>query len=117
MELRLLVCLGAWPGVVFGLALALTYLVHSLLWAAAAGLLAQRATLSSATRHLFWKMALFGPLVTALVASAASPNLERALGGTSWVREISGQRRSTGLTSEGARGGSAPPPMPPLDPE
>jgi len=85
----LLVWLGASPGVVCWLALALTYLVHSLLWAAAAALMARRATLSSATRHLFWKMALFGPLVTALVASAASPSLERALGGASCVREIS----------------------------
>jgi hypothetical protein len=94
MELRLLLWLGASPAIGSWLAVALTYLAHSLLWAGAAALLARRAALSSAARHLYWKLALFGPLVTALVASAASARLQHALGGVSCVREFSGSARA-----------------------
>ena len=71
MELRLLLWLRAnsdsgmpW------FSLAFTYLLHSIVWASAVTLLVQIRVLSSATRHLYWKVALIGPLFTALVAFA-----------------------------------------------
>ena len=90
MALRLLVWLGTAPGAIaFWLALALTYLTHSLAWSGAAALLAHRRTSSSARRHLYWKVALVGPLLTALLASVASGGVEHALGHASYVREVS----------------------------
>ncbi len=56
------------------------------MWTGAAALLARRGSLSSSTRHLLWKMALFGPLATLLLAAAMSWGFERAPGdnGISW---------------------------------
>jgi beta-lactamase regulating signal transducer with metallopeptidase domain len=71
------------------LALTITYLAHSVLWSCAAALLVQRRTLSSAARNLCWKLALFGPFLSALLASAASARVERAIGAAPYVREIS----------------------------
>ena len=71
MELRLLLWPGAEPGTAATwFALTLTYLTHSVIWATAIALLVRAAALSSATRHLYWKMALIGPLLTTLLAVA-----------------------------------------------
>ena len=88
MELRLLV----WPGVecsavTLGLALAFTYVVHSVIWVAAAALLVRVRTLSSATRHLQWRLALFGPILSALLAMAVSSALARSPT-SSYVHEV-----------------------------
>ena len=87
MELRLLVWLGAAPNATPWFALALTYLVHSFVWATAVALLVRARTLSSATRHLYWKMALLGPLLTALVAIAVDGGSKHTLGGT-YVQDV-----------------------------
>ncbi len=80
MELRLLVWLGAEPGALgLGLTLALTYLAHSLLWAAAVLVLARKRAVSSALRHLCWKVALFAPILTTLVAARVSEVSRSAL--------------------------------------
>jgi len=90
MVLRLSVWLGVLPGATAPwLALTITYLAHSVLWSLAAALLVQRRALSSAARHLCWKMALFGPFLSALLASAAAVRVERAVGADPYVREIS----------------------------
>lgn len=90
MVLRLSVWLGALPGAtVPWLALTITYLVHSVLWSIAAALLVHRRALSSAARHLCWKLALFGPFLSAILASAASGRVERVIGAEPYVREMS----------------------------
>ncbi len=48
----------------------LTYALHALLWTAAATWWARRKTLSPSTRHLFWKLALFGPIATTVLATS-----------------------------------------------
>jgi bla regulator protein blaR1 len=60
------------------LALALTYLAHSLVWALATALLVRVQRLASATRHASWKAALFGPLVSSVLACTATGGFERA---------------------------------------
>jgi len=90
MVLRLSVWLGMAPGAtVPWLALTVTYLAHSVLWSLCAALLARRRALSSAARSLCWKMALFGPFLSASLAGAASGRVERAIGTKPYVREIS----------------------------
>ena len=81
MRLRLLIWLAAEPGTLAPwLALAVSYLVHSLVWTGAAALLVRfRAkALSPAKRHLYWKVALFGPLFSAILAHAATGSAERS---------------------------------------
>jgi|GEM_PF-3478940 len=53
-------------------ALGLTYLLHSLVWTALAALLARR---SASVRNLGWKLALFAPIVSTLLATALAPAL------------------------------------------
>ena len=89
MTLHLLLCLGpesAWSSV--GLAWLPTYLAHSVLAAFVAAALVRVRPLSSATRNLCWKVALFGPLVSASLAVS--------LGGEQWhVRTASYVRDAT----------------------
>lgn len=51
------------------LALAFTYGAHALVWAAAVALLVASKAVSPATRHACWKTALFGPLLSAALAT------------------------------------------------
>ncbi|WP_437852147.1 M56 family metallopeptidase [Sorangium sp. So ce363] len=89
LALHLLAGPGAWPGMAaLWLALLLTSSVHAAVWTGAAALLARRRSLSSSTRHLLWKMALFGPLATLLLAAAMSWGFERAPGDTASPGEI-----------------------------
>jgi len=89
MELRLLVWLGVESSAVaLGLALLFTYVVHSVIWVATAALLARVRAISSATRHLLWKMALFGPILSALFAVAVSSALARSPMTSSYVHEL-----------------------------
>ena len=77
MTLRLLYWLGsdsAWSSI--WLAWLLTYLAHSVLAAFVVTALTRVRALSSATRNFCWKMALFGPPVTASIAVS--------LGGGHW---------------------------------
>ena len=67
---------------------ALTYLLHSLLWAGAALLLAGRRSLPASKQHLYFKAALFGPLLTSLLATSGAGGLKQALFGPSYVREL-----------------------------
>jgi beta-lactamase regulating signal transducer with metallopeptidase domain len=71
VELRLLFGteLGPWASLS---ALGVTYLAHSVVWAAAVALLACSKALSAATRSSYWKAALFGPLLSAWLATNAS---------------------------------------------
>ncbi|WP_437288391.1 M56 family metallopeptidase [Sorangium sp. So ce406] len=71
------------------LALLLTCSLHAVVWAGAAALLARRISLSSSTRHLLWKMALFGPLATTLLGATAPWGPERAPGEPSYFQELS----------------------------
>lgn len=64
------------------LALAFTYVAHSVLWAAAVALLVWSKTLSSATRHACWKAALFGPLFSASLATAVFDFTQYSLNGS-----------------------------------
>ncbi|WP_437675324.1 M56 family metallopeptidase [Sorangium sp. So ce131] len=91
MALQLLVWLGdAEPdGAVLWLSLLLTYSAHAVVWTGAAALLARRKSLSSGARHFLWKMALLGPLATALLAAGSPWGAERAPGSASYHREIS----------------------------
>lgn len=50
------------------LALVLTYAVHSAVWAGAAALVSRRRAASPAQRSSYFKLALFGPVLTTLVA-------------------------------------------------
>ncbi|WP_437276330.1 M56 family metallopeptidase [Sorangium sp. So ce375] len=89
MALHLLVGPGTWSGpMALWLALLLTYSAHAAVWTGAAALLSRRRSLSSSTRHLLWKMALFGPLATVLLAAVMSWGFERAPGDTAALREI-----------------------------
>ncbi|WP_437587262.1 M56 family metallopeptidase [Sorangium sp. So ce1000] len=93
VALHLLVGPGAEPGVAaLLLALLLTCSVHAAVWTGAAALLSRRRSLSSSTRHLLWKMALFGPLATVSLAAAMPGGFERAPGSavtvTAPLREI-----------------------------
>lgn len=89
LALHLLAGPGTWPGMAaLWLALLLTCSAHAAVWTGAAALLARRRSLSSATRHLLWKMALFGPLATMLLAAAMSWGFERAPGDTASPGEI-----------------------------
>lgn len=89
MGLRLLVWLGGESSAVaLGLAVLLTYGVHSVLWVMSAALLARARTLSSGLRHLLWKMALFGPVASALLAVAVSSAFARSPTGSSYVHEL-----------------------------
>jgi beta-lactamase regulating signal transducer with metallopeptidase domain len=84
LELRVLFGteLGSWAS---GLAWALTYVAHAVVWAAVVALLASSKALSSATRHACWKAALFGPLLSALLAASASyACAHRSLDGSSF---------------------------------
>lgn len=77
MALRLLLWLGTESArSAVWLAWLLTYLAHSVLAAFVVAALARVRALSSATRDLCWKGALFGPLVTAFLAVS--------LGGGQW---------------------------------
>ena len=67
--------------------LAFTYLLHSIVWASAVTLLVQIRVLSSATRHLYWKVALIGPLFTALVAFAIDAGAWHTRG-SAYVRNV-----------------------------
>ncbi|WP_437970454.1 M56 family metallopeptidase [Sorangium sp. So ce260] len=90
MALHLLVQLGTEPGTtVLWLALLLTCSAHAAMWAALAALFARRKSLSAATRHWCWKMALFGPLATTSLAAAIPRGVERALEDASYLQEIS----------------------------
>ncbi|MCA9644160.1 MAG: hypothetical protein KC492_25880, partial [Myxococcales bacterium] len=81
MALRFLLWLGTEPGHALSwLTLLLTYSVHALAWTLAAALVVRRRSLSSATQHLAWKLALLGPIVTALLATAPLEGANRALG-------------------------------------
>jgi beta-lactamase regulating signal transducer with metallopeptidase domain len=83
VELRLLLSteLGPWASLS---ALGLTYLAHSVVWAAAVALLACSNALSAATRPSCWKAALFGPLLSAWLATNASLGVfQRSLDGSS----------------------------------
>jgi beta-lactamase regulating signal transducer with metallopeptidase domain len=96
---------AAQPAAVLAFRLALTYLAHSLLWAGATALLlcAQRG--SSATRHFFWKAALFGPLLSAVLACAVTARLERAPGGVpAFVRQLALTQPSPEITRPNASG-------------
>lgn len=89
MALRLLIWLGGEPSTVaLGLALLLTYGVHSMLWAAMAALLTRVRAMSSATRHLLWKTALFGPILSAVFAVVVSSALSRSPTASSYVHEV-----------------------------
>ena len=88
MQLRLLIGFGSEP-ITLWLSLALSYFAHSLVWAFAAALLTRFERLSSATRHLCWKVALFGPLLSAGAAAAATAGFERPLSSApAYVREL-----------------------------
>lgn len=103
MALHLLIWLGTEPtAAVHWLALLLTCSAHAVVWTGAAAWLVRRRSLSSSTRHLFWKMALFGPLVTTLLAAALPGGFERAAGDASHSREVSV------LTLADARASTAP---------
>lgn len=91
MQLRLLIWLAAEPGTLTPwLALAVSYLVHSLVWTGAAALLVRfRAkTLSPAARHLYWKVALFGPLFSASLAHAVTGAERSPASPTAYAREF-----------------------------
>lgn len=80
MELRLLAWLGAEPRAMsLGLTLALTYCVHAVVWAAAALIGNRMRAVSAAVRHLCWKIALFAPVLTALVAAGSSDGSQHVL--------------------------------------
>lgn len=91
MQLRLLIWLAAEPGTLAPwLALAVSYLVHSLVWTGTAALLVgiRANAFSPATRHLCWKVALFGPLFSAIVAHAATGSVERSPASPVYAREF-----------------------------
>lgn len=60
------------------LPVALTYTLHALLWAGAAALVARKQTLPASIRNLCWKVALLGPLLTALVGAALAVQVPAA---------------------------------------
>lgn len=61
------------------LALALTYLVHSAIWAGAVALLVRTTRLAAAAQHSLWKAALLGPILSASLAAAAPSGFEPLL--------------------------------------
>jgi beta-lactamase regulating signal transducer with metallopeptidase domain len=85
--------------------LGLTYLAHSVVWAAAVALLACSKALSTATRPSYWKAAVFGPLLSAWLATSASFGVfQRSLDGSSL-----GDTAATSFEANSAdRAGSAP---------
>jgi beta-lactamase regulating signal transducer with metallopeptidase domain len=88
VELRLLLWLGAEPGTAtVWFALILTYLTHSIVSATAIAVLVRAGAVSSATRHLYWKMALIGPLLTASLAVAVEDGHSH-LRGVAYVRDV-----------------------------
>ncbi|HEY3253137.1 MAG TPA: M56 family metallopeptidase, partial [Polyangiaceae bacterium] len=89
-------------------ALALTYLVHSLVCAAVVAVLVHVRPLSSATRHLYWKVALIGPLLTAFVAVAVDGAAWHARGGAH-VPDITVPSFTMLLGSEPGKGLNPPP--------
>jgi hypothetical protein len=87
---RLLIGLRTEPGTVaFLLAFALTYLVRSLLWAGAGAVLVRVRAPTWSTRHSYWKMALFGPLLSALLASVVTCGFGHAADSKAYLREVS----------------------------
>jgi beta-lactamase regulating signal transducer with metallopeptidase domain len=100
---HLLVWAGAQPdGELRWLPVALTYALHALLWAGAAALIGRKPTLPASIRNLCWKVALIGPLLTALAgavlvsAHASTPHLEQPSTGATSVRP---QLKLTGSTA------------------
>jgi beta-lactamase regulating signal transducer with metallopeptidase domain len=87
MGLELSARVAALPGAdLLGLAWLLTYSFHAAVWASAV-LLLMRSRLPSTLRHAAWKVALFGPLLTSVLALVLrSPDNLRAL--TAHVPEI-----------------------------
>jgi Zn-dependent protease with chaperone function len=87
---HLSVWLGAEPTfALLWLAALVTFAAHAGLWAAAAALLARRKALSSAAQHRLWKLALFGPLATTLLAAALPWDRDRASGSPVLFEELS----------------------------
>jgi len=79
VALSLLVSLASDPAAIAAwLSWLATYFVHALVWAAAAALLGR--SVSSAAKHFLWKVALFGPLLTAAMVAMAPVGFERAVG-------------------------------------
>jgi beta-lactamase regulating signal transducer with metallopeptidase domain len=68
MTLQLIVSLGLPPA----LAALLTYLLHSVIWGAAAGLAVRPRAFSPSTQSYLWLAALLGPLVTSALAITSS---------------------------------------------
>jgi beta-lactamase regulating signal transducer with metallopeptidase domain len=66
----------------------LTYGMHALVWSVAATLLVRRKPLSSSFRHSVWKVALFAPFLTTLLADSIPWLRERAIPIAPWVEEI-----------------------------
>jgi hypothetical protein len=88
MALQLLLGLSQVPSLsVLALAWFLTYSLHALLWASAAALLA-RVTRLAATRHTLWKLALFGPLLSAALSVVLPLSMQRTRQDMLHVREV-----------------------------
>lgn len=61
------------------LTLALTYALHALVWAAAAGLFGRVRSLSASSRNLGFKIAVFGPFLSTLVSTALPADARRTV--------------------------------------
>ena len=92
----------AWFGIEAGLAVLLTYLVHSTVWVGGALLLTRlRRALAPTARHLVWRAALVGPLASSALALGPNPGWQPG-----WQWALTGASRSDESRSLAAAAGA-----------